>query len=90
MARIGVVAIVITGGREKAAAVQNVLSEYGDIIMGRMGIPNKKHGINCISLIVNGENEQISALTGKLGRIDSINVKSALTAVEVENNGENL
>ena len=64
--------------------VQSVLSDFGDIIIGRMGVPDKANGINAIALIVEGENEQLSALTGKLGRLDSVSVKSAVTSVEIK------
>lgn len=84
MKRIGVVGIVIEGNRDVAMKVQKILSENGDIILGRMGIPDREDNISAISLIVKGESERISALTGKLGRLERVNVKSALTSVEVE------
>lgn len=84
MKRIGVIGIVIVGDREVAKDVQNILSDYGDIIVGRMGIPMHKKNISTLSVIVSGENETISALTGKLGRLEHVNVKSTLTSVEVE------
>lgn len=84
MKRIGVVGIVIEGNRDVAMEVQKILSEYGDIILGRMGIPDREDNISAISLIVKGEGEKISALTGKLGRLERVNVKSALTGVEIE------
>ena len=51
-----------------------------------MGIPDKATGINTISLIVSGDTEKISALCGKLGRIEEVNVKSAVMTVEDDNN----
>lgn len=84
MKRIGVVGIVIEGNRDVAMEVQRILSENGDIILGRMGIPDREDNISAISLIVKGESERISALTGRLGRLERVNVKSALTSVEVE------
>lgn len=83
MAKIGVIGIVLRENREVAARVQSLLSEYSAIIVGRMGVPDHTHGINTISVIVKGTNEQISALTGKLGRLSDVAVKSALTAVEI-------
>lgn len=84
MKRIGVVGIVIEGNRDVAMEVQKILSENGDIILGRMGIPDREDNISAISLIVKGESERISALTGKLGRLERVNVKSALTSVETK------
>ena len=82
MKKIGVVGIVITQkNKEEILAMQVVLGEFSDIIVGRMGIP--REGINAIALIVEGTVERISALTGKLGKFENISVKSAL-AVTME------
>lgn len=81
MKRIGVVGIVIKGDRTVAVEMQKVLSEFADIIIGRMGVPREE--ANAIALIVEGTQERISALTGKLGRFESLSVKSALTAFEI-------
>ena len=81
MKRIGVVGIVFKGNRETVMEMQNVLSDFADIIVGRMGVPRKE--ANAIALIVEGSPERISALTGRLGKFPEIAVKSALTAFEV-------
>lgn len=83
MKRVGVIGIVIKGDRAAASEVQRILSDYGGIILGRMGIPDRINNIYAISVIVEGENEVIQALSGKLGRIDSVAVKSAVTTVEI-------
>ena len=77
--KLGVVGIVIERDRSVAEKVQTLLSENADLIMGRMGIPDKKRGVYVISVIVRGTNERISALTGKLGRLENVKVKSAVT-----------
>ncbi|WP_407314384.1 TM1266 family iron-only hydrogenase system putative regulator [Desulfosporosinus sp. SB140] len=76
--RIGVVGIVIEEF-ESANKVNETLHEVANIIVGRMGIPRKEQGIAIISLIVEGTTDEISAMTGKLGKIRGVNVKSALT-----------
>ena len=76
---LGVVGIVIERDRSVAEKVQTLLSENADLIMGRMGIPDKERGVYVISVIVRGTNERISALTGKLGRLENVKVKSAVT-----------
>ena len=82
MKKIGVVGIVITQkNKEEILAMQVVLGEFSDIIVGRMGIP--REDVNAIALIVEGTVERISALTGKLGKFENISVKSAL-AVTME------
>jgi len=77
--RIGVVGIIITDRKSQAPLVNKVLTEYGDIIVGRMGIPYHPKELNIISLIINGSTDEVGALTGKLGSINGVMVKSALT-----------
>ncbi len=79
--RIGVVGIVVKGDRAVVSKMQNVLSEFADIIIGRMGVP--REGVNTIALIVEGTQERISALTGRLGQFSDLSVKSALTSFEM-------
>jgi len=76
--RIGVVGIIIEDN-EKAEDVNKVLHNYASLIVGRIGIPYPQRGVCVISLIVDGTSDQISAMTGKLGKISGIQVKSALT-----------
>ncbi len=82
--RLGVIAIVVEGDRSVTQRMQQILSEFGDMIVGRMGIPDHDDGIAVISVIVKGTVERISALTGKLGKLENITVKSAVTQVAVK------
>lgn len=82
--KIGVIGIVIEGDKKTAAAVNALLSEYGDVIMGRMGVPHVASGVNVISVAVKASLEQISALTGKLGRLAGVKAKSAVADVNVD------
>ncbi len=84
MKRIGVIGIIVSGKKESVGIMQNYLTEFSDIIVGRMGVPMTEYGISAISLIVKGDNERVSALTGKLGRLPDVTVKSALTNMELE------
>ncbi|MGV8145517.1 MAG: TM1266 family iron-only hydrogenase system putative regulator [Alkaliphilus sp.] len=76
--RIGVIAIVVES-KENIEVVNRFLSEFGNIIVGRMGIPYRERNLSIISIIVDGSNDEIGALTGKLGKLIGVNVKSALT-----------
>ncbi|GAB6180539.1 iron-only hydrogenase system regulator [Desulfotomaculum defluvii] len=76
--RIGVVGIVIED-RAKSPEINNILSQYAEIIIGRMGIPHRETCLSVISLIVQGTNDEIGAMTGKLGNIKGVQVKSALS-----------
>ncbi len=77
--KIGVIGIIIEKNATVVSKVQELLSSYAHLILGRMGVPNHETGVNVISLIVKGTNEEISALTGKLGRLTNVKVKSAVT-----------
>ncbi|MFZ7103331.1 MAG: TM1266 family iron-only hydrogenase system putative regulator [Peptococcaceae bacterium] len=75
--RIGVVGIVVED-KEKVSRLNAILTEHSEIIIGRMGVP-RRGSVNVIALIVEGSNEEVGALTGKLGSLQGIKVRSALT-----------
>ena len=76
--RVGVAGIIIEGRERNAPRVNELLTEYGDIVVGRMGIPYHERGVSVIALIVDGTTDEIGALTGKLGMIEGVTVKSAM------------
>ncbi len=78
--RIGVVGIVVTQREAAAPKVQEVLSEYADLIVGRMGIPYRERGVAVIALVVDGDTDRLGALTGRLGSLPGVHVRSALTS----------
>jgi putative iron-only hydrogenase system regulator len=76
--RLGVVAIVVES-TSAATEINGILHEHARIIVGRMGIPYRERGVSVISLIVDGSVDEISALTGQLGRVPNTSVKTALS-----------
>ncbi|MBM7624944.1 TM1266 family iron-only hydrogenase system putative regulator [Sporohalobacter salinus] len=78
--RIAVVGILIEERKGIANKVNEVLGEFGDIIVGRMGIPYREKEVSVISLIVNGTTDQLGAMSGQLGNLEGVKVKSAVTA----------
>ncbi|MGI5880202.1 MAG: TM1266 family iron-only hydrogenase system putative regulator [Syntrophomonadaceae bacterium] len=76
--RLGVIGIVIED-REVVARVNAILHEHADMIVGRMGLPYREREVSIISLIVDGTTDELGSLTGKLGNIPQVTVKSALT-----------
>lgn len=70
-------AIIYIENREMAPQVNAVLGKHAGIILCRMGFP-KSDNNSIISLILEGTTDQIGSLTGQLGRLDGIEVKSAL------------
>lgn len=78
--RVGVVGIVVEN-LESAEDVNQILHDYSYIIVGRMGIPYRDRGISVISVIVDGTSDEIGAMTGKLGKVKNVSVKSAMTKI---------
>ena len=78
--RYGFVGITLENKGDYALEVQRVLSEYSDIILGRMGLPHLENDqIAVITLIVQSSTDELGGLTGKLGKIPGVSVKSGLT-----------
>ena len=80
--RLGFVGVVVEE-RCRAEDVNRILSNYGGIIRGRIGIPDQETGLAVSRLIVEGTNDQVGAMTGKLGNLSGVTVKSALTAKKI-------
>ena len=76
--RLGFVGIIIDKGDDNVSKVNDVLSEYSSIIVGRMGIPYRERGCAVITLVVDTTTDEIGSFTGKLGNIHGVAVKSAL------------
>ncbi len=76
--RIGVAAVIVEDP-ESAREVNEVLHDFSGLIVGRLGIPYRERGVSVISLVFDGVPDQISALTGKLGKIKSVTVKAAMS-----------
>jgi putative iron-only hydrogenase system regulator len=76
--RLGVVGIVVES-LSAASEINAILHDCAKVIVGRMGIPHRERGVAVISLIVDGSADEISALTGRLGRVRNASVKTALT-----------
>ena len=74
--RIGTVIIGIEN-REAAPSVNTIISKHSAIIIGRLGLP-RTEGMSLINLVVEGTTDEIGSLTGQLGKLDGIEVKSAV------------
>lgn len=77
--RVGFIGIIIQNREKYASRINEILSGYGDIILARTGVPRAKEEYSIISLIVEATTDQVGALTGKLGNIEGVEVKSALS-----------
>ena len=76
--RLGCVSIILDRHTAAVARVNELISQSGDCIIGRLGLPYPAHGVNIITLITDSTVEQLSALTGKLGQLPGVQVKSLM------------
>lgn len=81
--RIAVIAIIIDD-LTAAEAVNDILHEASDYIIGRMGIPYRSAGVNIISVAVDAPETVINALSGKLGQVEHVSSKTAYSNVITE------
>ena len=77
--RMGFVGLIIEDREKNAARVNELLSEFGDIILARTGVPCPRRNCSAITLVIDATTDQLGSLTGRLGRIDGVSVKSMLS-----------
>ncbi len=73
--RLAVIGIIVEE-TESAEAVNDILHLYREYIVGRMGIPYRERDMSVISVIVDGPNDVISSMSGKLGMVDGVTSKA--------------
>ena len=78
--RVAVMAIIATRD-DTVEELNAVLHEFGEYIIGRMGIPYRSRGINIVSIALDAPQDTISSLAGRLGNIPGISVKTAYSNV---------
>jgi len=80
--RLGFVGVIIEDRKTQAAKVNEILTEHGDIVIARMGVPYKERHCSVITLIVDASTDALGMLTGKLGAVQGVSVKSALSKLK--------
>lgn len=78
--RVAVMGIIVEN-RDVVQEVNNILHEYAEFIIGRMGIPYKEKKISIISIAIDAPQDEISALSGKIGKLPGMSVKTAYSNV---------
>jgi len=73
--RVALIGIIVED-MEMVERINQILHEYGQYIIGRMGLPYREKNISIISIVVNAEGDIISTLAGKLGMIKGVSVKT--------------
>lgn len=78
--RVAVIGIIVEN-KESVSQLNGILSEYGEYIIGRMGVPYEKKGVSVISVAVDAEQNVINALSGRIGRLEGVYAKTAYSNV---------
>ena len=73
--RVALIGIIVSS-KESVEQLNHLLSEYGNYIIGRMGLPYKERNISIISVAMDAPGDVINALTGKLGMLPGISTKT--------------
>ena len=78
--RVAVMSIIVENG-DSVESLNRILHENGRYIIGRMGIPYREKGINIISVAMDAPQDVISAMSGKIGNLPGVSVKTAYSSV---------
>lgn len=78
--RVAVMSIIVENP-DAVEALNKMLHQYGEYIIGRMGIPYRKRNVNIISIALDAPQNAISALAGKIGTLSGVSVKTAYSNV---------
>lgn len=78
--RVAVMSIIVENG-EMVEKLNGILHEHGEFIIGRMGIPYRKRKVNIIAIALDAPQNTISALSGKIGSLQGVQVKTAYSGV---------
>lgn len=76
--RLGVIAIILERPPEVQERVNSLISEFNRIVVGRMGIPYRERQVGVIALIVDGAEDEINTLTGRLGSINGVSARATM------------
>ena len=74
--RVAVISIIVKN-KESVEILNKTLSEYGEYIIGRMGIPYHKKEVNIISIAIDAPQDTVNTLSGKIGRLEGVFTKTA-------------
>ena len=74
--RVAIIGIIVEN-KKGVEKLNKTLSEYGEYIIGRMGVPYHKKGVSIISIAMDAPQDKINTLSGKIGRLDGVYAKTA-------------
>ncbi len=73
--RLAVLSVIVEDRRE-SEKLNGFLSEYGEYVVGRMGIPYREKGVSVLSVVLDAPNSVLNALTGKIGQLEGVTAKT--------------
>ena len=82
--RVAVMGIIVEN-MDAVESLNKVLHDFGEYIIGRMGVPYRQKNINIVSIAIDAPQDVISAMTGKIGNIKGISVKTAFSNMIFKN-----
>ena len=78
--RLAVISIIVEK-RDQSAGINALLSDFGDSIIGRMGLPYKQKNVSVISVVLDAPTETINKLTGKIGMLEGVTAKTLMSKI---------
>lgn len=78
--RVAVMSIIVNNN-DSVEKLNKVLHQAQEFIIGRMGLPYREKGVSVISVVIDAPQDIIAALSGKIGNIDGVTVKTAYSNV---------
>lgn len=82
--RIGFVGIIVYDPQNAYLKLNEILHEFSSIIVGRLGLPYRERNLSIISLIIDGNNDEIGAMTGRIGQLPNVTIKTGLAKFTLE------
>ena len=82
--RVAVIGVIVENP-DSVESMNNIISEYREFILGRMGIPYRQRAISIVSLALDAPGDVINALSGKLGRLPGVSVKTVCANLSTSN-----
>lgn len=79
--RVAVISIILDN-LDSVSKLNEILHDFSDYIIGRMGIPYREKNISIISVAVDAPQDMIASVSGRIGRLDGVSVKTAYSGVK--------
>lgn len=83
--KIAVIAAILENPEDLQEDFNSIVARFRHLIRGRMGLPMSNSNISALALICTGSVDEINSLTGKLGNIEGINIKTSISSTDILN-----